>query len=143
MCDRIIFSFLLILLSSSVSAGKIYKWTDENGQIHFGAVPPNQIEVESTNKKTKSSDKSNNYNRYKPNKYVQKYKKIEREKEDKKRNEKYKAYDRKWKREAKKNNETRANAWKKKIVDACKAKRGVDCSSEKYLKSKLPKRKYY
>ncbi len=33
-------SLLIILISSPVQAGKIVKWTDENGKVHFGDRPP-------------------------------------------------------------------------------------------------------
>lgn len=34
----------LLLSATSVEAGKIYKWTDENGKVHFSSVPPSKRE---------------------------------------------------------------------------------------------------
>lgn len=32
--------FLLLALSPNALAGKVYKWTDEQGRVHFGTQPP-------------------------------------------------------------------------------------------------------
>ena len=37
--NRICFILLLLLCSPSIFAGKIYKWTDEKGRVHFGDNP--------------------------------------------------------------------------------------------------------
>ncbi|HAC35223.1 MAG TPA: hypothetical protein DCF45_11955 [Gammaproteobacteria bacterium] len=37
---------LLVWGSGLVSAADIYKWVDENGQTHFGARPPTEVESE-------------------------------------------------------------------------------------------------
>ncbi len=37
---------LLILTSSSLFAGKILKWIDEDGNIHYGDAPPIAVETE-------------------------------------------------------------------------------------------------
>ncbi|MFB3059703.1 MAG: DUF4124 domain-containing protein, partial [Gammaproteobacteria bacterium] len=38
--------FLLILTSSSLFAGSILKWVDEDGNIHYGDTPPIAVETE-------------------------------------------------------------------------------------------------
>ena len=49
---RLIIWTLTLLLFISVSHAEIYKWTDENGQIHYGERPNNpnteKIEIKST-----------------------------------------------------------------------------------------------
>ncbi len=35
---------LIFLVSASVSAGEIYRWTDEQGKVQFGDRPPTHIE---------------------------------------------------------------------------------------------------
>ena len=49
---RLIIWTLIFLLFISVSHAEIYKWTDENGQIHYGERPNNpnteKIEIKST-----------------------------------------------------------------------------------------------
>ncbi|VVT02741.1 hypothetical protein MARINON1_52488 [Marinobacter salarius] len=35
---RILFTLLIILASTAY--GQVYKWTDENGNVHFGTQPP-------------------------------------------------------------------------------------------------------
>lgn len=49
---RILFTLLLILASTAY--GQVYKWTDENGNVHFGTQPPpgQQEEVEIRESKT-------------------------------------------------------------------------------------------
>ena len=39
----IVLAALVILVASPLTfAGKIYKWTDSNGNVHYGAQPPSQ-----------------------------------------------------------------------------------------------------
>lgn len=42
----LILTFSGIVLAPTASAGKIYKWTDEKGQVHFGSQPPSQTKAE-------------------------------------------------------------------------------------------------
>lgn len=37
---------IILIISSQVSAGKIYKWVDEDGQIHYASQKPSNQEVE-------------------------------------------------------------------------------------------------
>lgn len=38
---RVIFLLLPLLLAGTAQAGKIYRWVDENGQVHYGtSIPP-------------------------------------------------------------------------------------------------------
>ena len=37
---RVMVAFLLGLAAVALHAGGVYKWTDENGQVHFGDAPP-------------------------------------------------------------------------------------------------------
>ena len=34
------FIYLLLMVSTSLSAGSIQKWVDENGNVHYGDAPP-------------------------------------------------------------------------------------------------------
>jgi len=76
---------LLIVLLSSMSsfvfyssftfAGKIYTWKDENGQTHFGATPPTNVQSKNTRVSSKSK-KTSNY-QPKENYYSDKLKQLE------------------------------------------------------------------
>lgn len=47
--------FLVLLfsfLSTTAHAGKIYKWRDADGNIHYGSAPPPEAEAKSTGQKT-------------------------------------------------------------------------------------------
>jgi cell shape-determining protein MreC len=44
---RTIIVFLLALVATVVQAGGVYKWTDENGQLHFTDTPPPGKRVQS------------------------------------------------------------------------------------------------
>ncbi len=35
-------AILLLLAGTTAVAGKVYRWTDEQGQVHFGDTPPGQ-----------------------------------------------------------------------------------------------------
>ncbi|WP_217475107.1 DUF4124 domain-containing protein [Stutzerimonas stutzeri] len=48
----ILASGLLLVLSSSVMAGQIYKWVDAQGVTHFGAQPPQGQSAEAINTAT-------------------------------------------------------------------------------------------
>jgi hypothetical protein len=37
---------LLLTVSTSLSAGAIHKWVDENGNVHYGDAPPAQTKTE-------------------------------------------------------------------------------------------------
>ncbi len=37
---KLMLTGLLLLLSAQCNAAKIYKWTDENGKIHYSSTPP-------------------------------------------------------------------------------------------------------
>ncbi len=39
-------SILILLCISYSASAEIYKWTDENGKVHYSQVPPNQIKTE-------------------------------------------------------------------------------------------------
>jgi len=38
--NAFLYCITILLLGSNVNAGEIYKWTDENGTVHFGDSPP-------------------------------------------------------------------------------------------------------
>lgn len=50
----LISSILISIASAPVQAGKIYRWTDENGQMHFSENPPRGIETETVKVKVQS-----------------------------------------------------------------------------------------
>jgi hypothetical protein len=39
-------TFLLLILFAGVANAEIYKWTDENGQVHFGDKAPQKAKIE-------------------------------------------------------------------------------------------------
>jgi len=39
--------YLMLLVSTSLSAGSIQKWVDENGNVHYGDAPPVETKTES------------------------------------------------------------------------------------------------
>jgi len=50
----LISSLVISIASAPVQASKIYRWTDENGQMHFSENPPRGIEVETVKVKVRS-----------------------------------------------------------------------------------------
>lgn len=52
--SAIICTLLFSIASTSVQAGKIYRWTDENGQMHFSENPPRGVETETVKIKSSS-----------------------------------------------------------------------------------------
>jgi len=48
----LVLMLLFSLLSMTAHAGKIYKWQDADGQIHYGSAPPPDAEAKSTGQKT-------------------------------------------------------------------------------------------
>ena len=48
----LVLTLLLSLLTMTAHAGKIYKWTDADGNIHYGSAPPPEVEAKSTGQKT-------------------------------------------------------------------------------------------
>lgn len=51
---RIVFAILISALALAAQADGIYKWTDENGVVHFGAQPPQEKDDVEVVKKPKS-----------------------------------------------------------------------------------------
>jgi len=39
-------TFLVLLVSTSLNAGAILKWVDENGNVHYGDAPPAKTKTE-------------------------------------------------------------------------------------------------
>jgi len=39
-------TLLIILISPTLAIGGVYKWTDEEGKIHFGDKPPTESSIE-------------------------------------------------------------------------------------------------
>jgi glutaredoxin len=60
------FTILLLILSTTVLAGKIYQWKDDNGQIHFGDLPPAGTEKKSVDVKVNTIETPEIY-KLKPN----------------------------------------------------------------------------
>jgi len=56
MCRTAATSIFVLMLCATmpVSAGEIYKWTDENGKVHFSEYPPEQGEADSVDLKINS-----------------------------------------------------------------------------------------
>jgi len=40
-------TFLVLVVSTSLNAGAIHKWVDENGSVHYGDAPPVKTKSES------------------------------------------------------------------------------------------------
>ncbi|MFO7602665.1 MAG: DUF4124 domain-containing protein [Gammaproteobacteria bacterium] len=140
-------TLLLLLISGSVSAGKIYTWKDADGQVHFSAMPPPQVEVEATGLTTGASASEPDRaeaDKAKPQRSVDQHKKGQKPQPQQipvrpvspatidprqqsprqpiKIDDKYRVN----------------NAWKKEVIDKCKANRGVDCDNPRYVQSKRP-----
>lgn len=47
-----IIGLLTLFLSSALSAAQVYKWVDDNGNVHFGSEPPINVEAEKFSTKT-------------------------------------------------------------------------------------------
>ena len=47
-----LFAFVLLIFSSHISAA-IYKWTNEEGQVHYGSMPPQGVAAEKMGVSTK------------------------------------------------------------------------------------------
>ena len=45
--------YLILAISTSLTAGSIQKWTDENGNVHYGDVPP--VKTRSENVRVQSA----------------------------------------------------------------------------------------
>ncbi|MFV1985155.1 MAG: DUF4124 domain-containing protein [Thiohalomonadales bacterium] len=148
MYSKFISSLIILFLSNSVAAGKIYKWKDANDQMHFSAVPPNQLDVQSTNLDTKQSSQQTNKSdsiNSKPNKFVRQYEKLKIDKETKNNKQKYDSYLkdlRKTQRDAKKVQQSKKwkvpQDWRSEAIKKCKSNRGVGCESPDYLKYQRP-----
>ena len=48
----LVLALLVNLPSMTAHAGKIYKWRDADGNIHYGSAPPPEVEAKSTGQKT-------------------------------------------------------------------------------------------
>lgn len=60
-----LFSLLLVVVSTSVHAGKVYKWTDENGQVQYSNFPPAKVEAEKVRVPTQSESSTERSSSYK------------------------------------------------------------------------------
>jgi hypothetical protein len=50
------FIYLLLMVSTSLSAGTIHKWIDENGSVHYGDAPPVSVKSEDIRVQSKPSN---------------------------------------------------------------------------------------
>ena len=55
------FLFVLLATLSFSAVAQVYKWTDENGNVHFGTQPPPGQQEEVKIRNTKSSSTSQTY----------------------------------------------------------------------------------
>ena len=97
--------FLLFLLfvgvSTSAHAGKVYKWTDEKGQIHYSTFPPAEAETEkvrvpssNTDSKEQHKSGSSKYRSYK--KKDKRYRKSLEQRKEREKKRAAQAYERKY-----------------------------------------------
>lgn len=42
-CKQVLLLSVMLLPASQLESGGVYKWTDENGQVHFGDAPPPSV----------------------------------------------------------------------------------------------------
>ena len=124
--------FSLLLFSSSLLAGKLYKWTDKDGNVHFSQTEPPQdkikkidtmhIKTHTPNKKdVERAERSNrNYKREKRNE--------KRSQEYKERNEKYADEREERKRKQKKRVKEWDKQFEKAFKDKCKKTRETYCN---------------
>ncbi len=75
-----------IVISSSNASAKVYKWVDEDGQVHFTNTPPPKKKITEVEVSDNNIDSGNSSNRYYGNSYKGRLAKME----SKKRSEKYK-----------------------------------------------------
>lgn len=50
---------VIAIITANIAFAKIYKWTDENGQVHFGNVPPKHQKAKEINVKSGKPDTTN------------------------------------------------------------------------------------
>jgi len=48
--------YLVLVVSTSLNAGTIHKWTDENGNVHYGDTPPVKTKSENVRVQTAPSN---------------------------------------------------------------------------------------
>lgn len=48
-------TFIFFIFSSSLSASKVYKWTDEDGTIHYSDIKPSNVSSENIKVRTNKS----------------------------------------------------------------------------------------
>lgn len=151
MRNQLTIMFVLFAISGYASAGKIYKWTDANGQVHFTATPPPQVDATSTGMTTgrrSEPSASSSYKKEKRNSIMERYKKLNKKKQSKdshrfpmpnvmsgteKKKVMGKSQPNNYFKQPKKNKN-----WQSEVIAKCKANRGVDCDNPRYVQSKRP-----
>jgi hypothetical protein len=48
-------TYLVLVVSTSLNAGTIHKWVDENGNVHYGDAPPVKTKTENVRVQSASS----------------------------------------------------------------------------------------
>lgn len=140
-----------ILLVGQASAGKIYKWKDADGQVHFSSTPPPQVDAKSTGLTTGKINNNSapaqsnsqtmtqrlNAMRNKHTTYDSLHKQKQGGAEFSKMMQ---DINRRNAKRAKSVDYTKKknNNWQRDVIDKCQANRGVDCSNSRYVQSKRP-----
>ena len=57
MVQRILWLAALLLLCAPLCYAEVYKWVDENGEVHYSNKPPPEIEAETVKVPTETDDK--------------------------------------------------------------------------------------
>lgn len=99
-------ALLLLAASTSAHAGKIYKWTDDNGQVHYSTFPPAKAETEklrvpSISESPNEPSSTGKYKKsYKRDKYSRNAQERNKLREERKKKQAAEAYERKYGAEA-------------------------------------------
>ena len=143
---NIINLFLVVSLftfSSSLIAGKLYKWTDKDGKVHFSQTEPPQNKIKKIDAihiKTHTPNKKDVERAERKLRSYKREKEREKRTQDyKKRNEEYQERNNKYSKER----EKQKAQYEKNLKKACKKSREVYCdkSSKEIIKKALERRR--
>jgi hypothetical protein len=141
----------MLLTMGQATAGKVYKWTDENGQIHYGSIPPEHGNAKNTGLNTGQASSqqaasnggsnsswsgSNNGNQSSSDSRAEQAKAGDEFSKSMQEAELQNAL-------CASQNKTKQGlikfgAWQQEVIKKCKANHGVDCSDPHYVQSKRP-----
>ena len=139
--------FSLLSFSSSLLAGKLYKWTDKDGKVHFSQTEPPQNEIKKIDAIHIKTHTPNKKDVERAERKLRSYKwekeREERTKNYKRRNEKYAIEREERQKKYKKQQKERNEKYEKAVIDQCKKTRETHCNrGSAYIRQKaLEKRR--